>query len=293
MSCLTAAAELTPRATTPWTLKETLRGYFRLMAITYALFNLENVLVLARPYVLGMAIDDLLRGSLRGVLVLAVQHVAYAGLGTFRRRYDTRVYTALYTDLATRMVLGQRSKQVEASRVAARSALSREVVDFFEHHVPCLLHTGYAIFGSLLLLAWCDGRLASLCLLISLPVLLLSRRFAGQSHALNRQLNDQLEREVETIMVAEPTTVRQHYADVAQWRTRLSDIEAGSFGVMALAMAVMLCLAVVRAWQIHSTAPGQIFATVGYVIMWMSALAVVPLLVQQMARLRDIRSRLS
>ena len=109
------------------------------LLFTYALFTLENVLRLAQPLLLGWAINDLLQGRYWGVGYLAIGHVAHMGMRVFRQMYDTRVFTHIYAERATELVSEQRGAGVEVSKVAARSTLARQFVDFFELHVPMVL----------------------------------------------------------------------------------------------------------------------------------------------------------
>lgn len=120
---------------------------------------LENLLRLAQPYVLGWAIDDLLRGSYLGLLALVIQHLSHLVIGICRQVYDIRAFTSIYTDLATRLVLGHRRGGVAVSCVAARSALSREFVSFFERDVPVVVFAVYSVVGSLVMLGLYDGLL--------------------------------------------------------------------------------------------------------------------------------------
>src|SRR5262245_11632458 len=53
--------------------------------LTYGLFNLENLLRLAQPFVLGWAIHDLLQSSPRGLALFFGQHVLYLVIGAARR----------------------------------------------------------------------------------------------------------------------------------------------------------------------------------------------------------------
>ena len=84
--------------------RPTLRRLFqtnrRRILTTYLLFNVENALRLAQPLVLGLAINGLLQASYGGVLLFVVQHLAHLLVGSFRQMYDTRVFSAIYTDLA-------------------------------------------------------------------------------------------------------------------------------------------------------------------------------------------------
>lgn len=259
---------------------------------TYALFNLENGVRLLEPFLLGLAIDGLLRSDPLGLILLIVQHLTFLGLGTVRRMYDTRAFTSIYTDLASAMVQEQRQRNIEVSRVAARSALSREIVQFFEREVPFVFYALSSILGALGYLVLCDGWLTVACLGLLVVVALVSRHYARQTEASNRQLNDRLEHEVEVIESGQPARVREHYERVAFWRIRLSDQEAYNFGFLELCILALLALGLMRACAIHSD-PGQIVALFSYVMMFISGAGNLPMLAQQLSRLRDISRRLT
>src|SRR5262245_26813120 len=232
----TAAMRALPQSFVPtligptWRLWSIFSAYRWRILATYALFNLENLLRLAQPLVLGWAIHDLLHSSALGLAIFFGQHVLYLAIASARRLYDTRCFTRIYADLATGLVLDQRRRKVEVSRVAARSALSREVVDFFERDMVVVIYCLYSVIGALAMLAWADPALVPWCLALLVPAYLLSRWTGRQGLVLNGRLNDQMEREVEIIERARPAEVRGHFDLIRRWRIALSDRDAFSFG---------------------------------------------------------------
>ena len=264
---------------------------WRILA-TYGLFNLENLLRLGQPLVLGWAIHDLLRSSALGLAIFFGQHILYLGISTARRVYDSRCFTRIYADLAAGLVLDQRGREVEVSRVAARSSLSREIVDFFERDVVVVIYVLYSVFGALAMLCWADPMLVPWCLTLLLPAYLLSRWVGHQSLLLNGRLNDQLEREVEIIERAQPNEVRGHFDLIRRWRIALSDRDACSFGVLESLIFVAMAAALVQTCARPGLDPGTIVAVLGYVLMYVNGIVYVPLLVQQFSRLRDISRRM-
>jgi hypothetical protein len=285
----TTTAVLAPSAA--GTLSRLFRSYRGRILATYALFNLENGVRLLEPWLLGLAIDGLLRSSPWGLILLMVQHLTFLGLGTVRRMYDTRAFTSIYTDLASAMVHEQRQQNIDVSRVAARSALSREIVMFFEREIPFVFYSLSSIIGALAYLILCDGWLTASCLGLLVVVGLVSRNYARQTAVSNRQLNDRLEHEVDVIQEGQPDKVRQHYECVAFWRIRLSDQEAYNFGFLELCILGLLAVGLMRACAIETDA-GKIVAVFSYVLMFVSGIANVPMLAQQVTRLQDISRRL-
>ena len=268
------------------------RGRSHRLFLTYALFNVENLLRLAQPLVLGWAINDLLNSSYAGLVWFVGQHIAHLIVGTIRQMYDTRTFTSIYSNLATELVVDQRSQDVDVSRVAARSTLSREYVEFFERYVPMMIRAGYSVVGALLMLSFYDGMLIPICLALLIPAIFINRWYAKRTLRLSKNLHDELENEVDVIGPGLRTQVRTHYDSVAGWRIKLSDSEAVNFGLMELFVLSVLIVALIRICGAPTTAAGDIFAVFRYLMMVIMGLDTVPRLVQQVSRLRDINRRL-
>ncbi len=292
-----ACPGVVPRAVgagpTPSTLRSVFAAYRSRIVFTYGLLNLENLVRLAQPWVLGVAINGLIGGSCLGLLLFAAQYLAFILLGAGRRLCDARAFTGIYAELATGLVVRQRGRGVEVSQVATRSALSREVIDFFQRDLPVVFQALYAVAGALVMLALWDWLLVPFCLALLVPVSLLSAWGGRKSLTINTRLNDELEREVDVIRGGRPEDVNGHYCRVAGWRVRLANCQALNFAGMELFVLALLAAALVRCCTTSSPDLGRIFAVFGYLIMFVGSLSSVPMLVQQFSRLRDINRRIS
>jgi ABC-type multidrug transport system fused ATPase/permease subunit len=272
------------------------RGLFRRykwrMLATYALFNIENLLRLAQPLALGFAIDGLLKSSYVGVLIFVGQHLAHLIVGSFRKMYDTRVFTSIYSQLVTDLVTDQRGSDVDVSRIAARTTMSREYVEFFERYVPLLIRATYSVVGALVMLAVFDWMLVLICLALAVPAWLLNAAYGRRTLDLNAALHDRYEAEVAVIRDGDAETVRNHFDEVGRWRVRLSDAEAGNFAMMELFVLGVLVASLVQFCTTVTPEPGTIFAVFRYVLMFIMGLDTLPRLVEQWSRLKDIGVRL-
>ena len=259
---------------------------------TYALFTIENLLRLTQPFALGWAINDLLTGQIIGVGVLVAQHVLHLLAGLVRQVYDTRTFSAIYSDLATRMIVSQRASGIDVSRVTARASLSREFVEFFERSIPMLMKVGFSVAGSLIMLAWYDWMIVACCLGLLIPAALLSRHYSKWTRRLSRGLHDELEKEVDVIHSQNEIDVRNHFDEVARWRIRLSNAEAINFGLMECFILGAIVAVLFRACQLPTVQAGDIFAVFRYLMLLLVGLDGLPRLIQQVSRLRDVSSRL-
>jgi ABC-type multidrug transport system fused ATPase/permease subunit len=259
---------------------------------TYTLFTIENLLRLAQPFALGWAINDLLAGHLVGVGVLVAQHVLHLIVGLIRQVYDTRTFSEIYSDLATRMIVSQRASGVDVSRVTARASLSREFVEFFERSIPMLMKVGFSVAGSVIMLAWYDWLIVTCCLGLLIPAALLSHHYSRLTRRLSRGLHDELEREVDVIHSQNEIDVRNHFDEVARWRIKLSNAEAINFGLMECFILGAIVAVLFRACHLPAVQAGDIFAVFRYLMLLLMGLDNLPRLIQQVSRLRDVSSRL-
>jgi ABC-type multidrug transport system fused ATPase/permease subunit len=273
------------------TVGDLFRRYARRVLLTYGLFSLENLLRLLQPLVLGEAINGLLQGSYGSLAWLIGQLLAFTLIGIARRMYDMRAFTAIYADLAARLVEQQRRRGVTVSSIAARSSLARAFVEFFERDVPLVLQSLYSLLGAAVLLAWYDGLLVLLCLVLLLPACVVNVWYGRSTLRLNARLHDQLEREVDVIGAGQPVAIREHYRLVGRWQVRLADQEALCFAMMEGFVLAALAATLLRACGAGATA-GEIFAIFRYMLMFISGLDAVPVTIQQISRLRDIGRRI-
>lgn len=278
------------RTDSSWTLTVLFRRHRIRILLGYGLFVVENVAGLAGPLALGLAIRGLLERSGAGLLVLTVQQAVHLVAGLARRCYDTRVYTTVYRDLSVALVERQRQDDVPVSSIAARSALGRQLVDFFERDLPMVLHTLFGVAGALCMLALADPVLMLGCLLVVIPAGLVGCRHARRCAAANTRLHDELEREVGVI--DRGMDVEGHYRELARWRIRLSDLEAIHVGLMEGIGIGLVGLALARTCLASDTDAGRVATVLGYLGVFIQALLNLPLLLEQQGRLRDIARRL-
>ena len=274
-------------------LLQTIFGKYRgRIVVTYVVTLAENLFELCYPSLTGLAVNGLLKHEFTGLWLLLGVWLAHTATGVFRQSYDTRVFSAIYTDLATRTVSDQETKGVSTSQIIARSSLSREFVNFFERDVPATVNSLFGLLGALVLLFFYDAWSAVFCLILLIPLALLNRSYSKRTLTLNRRLNNQLEREVTALTRRMPSRVVGHYRLLAKWRISLSDAEAMNWGIMELFSIVLSAAVIIRIASLPHILPGTIFAMLAYLWNYIGSLNHVPALVQQLSRLRDIAQRM-
>jgi hypothetical protein len=129
-------------------------------------------------------------------------------------------------------------------------------------------------------------------LALVLPLSIINFFNAKRSLRLNIELNNQLEQEMEVISKRNTEIVRSHYLKLSYWRIKLSNLEAFNFSIMEIFILAFFAFTLVLSSRLPDVQAGTIFAILTYVDDLIFALDNVPILVQQVSRLRDINRRM-
>lgn len=264
----------------------------RRIAATYTLALAELCCETSYPWAVGLAIDGLLADRPTAMAPLVAIWLLHAGVGVTRQAYDTRLFTRLYAEAVTEMIDRQGPSGASTAVLAGRSALARELVEFFETDVPMVLTAVLGCAGSLALLAVYDARAGALALLLLVPVALLNRHYGRRAVGLNEAINNAAEEEIDIIASGRRPVVVEHFRNLARLRVHLSDAEARTWGItelfsVATAIGVLLLLTTPA-----PTSPGHIFAALTYLFAFIHGLDAVPGAVERTVQAYDIAARL-
>lgn len=263
------------------------------LVVTYVLFSLEMLGSLLRPFFLGNAVNDLIKGSYHGLIVLSGVHLAWLVIGTLRHRYDTRTYSAIYTSLVTKF-LSRRIQQSDVSKLSAHSTLAREFVDFLEFDLVYVIEAAYNLLGSVVMLYFYDRSVVVLCLSILLPVMAISSLYGKKMKGLTRKKNDELEQQVNIISSGDQKAIHKHFNNLRNWQIRISDQEAWNFGMMELLVMVVIGIALLITNQVSgdTVLAGNLIGIYTYILKFVSGLDTIPYTVQRLTSLTDITRRI-
>lgn len=270
------------------------KRYYLKLSFTYSLYCLEMMGALLRPFFLGVAVNDIIKGSYHGLVVLSLVHLLWLLIGTVRHMYDTRTYTSIYTTLVTRFLSVNNSKK-DISKLSAHSTLSRELVDFLESDLTYIIEALFNIFGSLILLFYYNKNIVVLCLLMLIPVIIISFFYGKRVSRLNRLKNDELEKQVSVIAFGNEASVKQHYSNLKKWQIKISDKEAINFGIMELFVLIIIASSLLISSGVFGSTllAGSLIGIYNYVLKFVSGLDTIPYAIQKISSLKDIVRRIT
>lgn len=256
---------------------------------TFSLLAGERLVYVAFPFVLGVAIDDLIGGSYRGVLWLAGLELVGLTVGTLRRLYDTRVYTGIYTDVADSTA---QKSGLPITQRAAHMQLARELIDFFEWQLPELLASIVGITGAFIMLIYLLPVIGGASITVAVLIGLVFYASRNRMRGLNTLLNNELERQVTMLESGHDFSRRIHLNRLRRWRIHLSDLEAANFAITDLLLTALIVGAVVITVNTGLTV-GEVFAILTYLMDLAEYLIILPWTYQQSIRAQEIGGRIA
>ena len=265
------------------------------LLLTYLLFTCESGGLLLRPFFLGNAVDDLIKGSHNGLIYLAITHIVWLIAGTIRHRYDTRTYTAIYTTLV-KQLLSKKYTDNQVSRLSAHSTLAREFIDFLEFDLNYVVEAIYNLLGSIIMLFYYNRQVVLVCLIILIPVMIVSYFYGKKMETLTQQKNDELEKQVDIITTQDQAAIATHYQNLRKWQIKISDSEAWNFGFMELMVLIAIIISLIISIKTTNQQPllaGSIIGIYNYVLKFASGLDTIPYTLQRLTTLKDINERIA
>lgn len=259
------------------------------IAGTFGLLLTERCLGIAVPFVLGVAINDLIAESYRGTIWLIALVAMRLIIGVTRRLYDTRIYARIYTDIADGTA---RRTDTTITRRAARLGLARELVDFYEWELPELLAALIGMIGAFGMLIYLLPSVGSISVIVGVLLGFVFSVSRGRILSLNKLLNNELERQVTMLESAREFSRIRHLGRLARWRINLSDLEATNFAIAELLLGALTIGSVVITVR-AGLSVGEVFAVLTYLMSLSENLVVLPWTFQQSIRAREIGERIA
>ncbi len=254
--------------------------------------SVEGIFLLLIPLVIGWAVDDLNGGETRGLWQLFAVCLMLLIVGACRRFHDTRVYSGIYREVSNELVLREKARKTDLSRISARTHLFTEFIEFLENSLPDIFNQFVGLVGALVNIALIDLRVLSACLLGALMTLGIFMLSQNRMLRLNRGQNNELEKQVDIIAAHDPDGLGKHFRALMGWNIKLSDLETINFSLTWIVLAGVLLYSIVAVASSDTAGFGRLVSTVMYVFGFIDSVMTFPLYYQQMIRLGEIADRL-
>ena len=117
--------------------------------------------------------------------------------------------------------------------------------------------------------------------------------FSGSILRVNAKINDQLEEEVDVFAARSAEGVRQHFASIAGFQVRRSDLQVMMFGLNNIGLMGVLLFSLYQVVSVEQAAIGIVFSVFSYVTRFQNAVESFPATYVELLRTVEITRRIN
>jgi len=284
-------------------LSQLIKGHRKGIAIIAFLIIIENVAWVLEPTLFGNLIDAfLLKASptvpsdkfvhIVPLILWVTTYLINSASGTFRRRFEPRVFQKMYVELVTKIAEAGKKLGDETSKTVARAQLSQEYVTFVQYRIPEIAEQLFAILGAVIALTFFDFRISLVCMLISLPLIILSSFYSKNVIKLHAELHDTYETIYDTFAEKKPEHVTTIYKRIATLQEKIAAWGAANFGIMRFVLLIIFLFVLYIAIDLDNFSLGNIYSIVAYLWTFITSVEYIPELLESKTSLQDLSKRI-
>lgn len=279
------------------------RKYKRGISVIAFLIILENLSWIIEPTLFGLLIDAFLRRMSPQSLADRYAHVVplifwittylvNSGSGTLRRRFEPRTFQKMYVDLVTQIAEVGNKAGVDSSILAGRAHLSQQYVTFIQYRLPEAVEQLIAIAGAVVALTFFDYRISLVCLMISIPLIIMSILYNKNVVVLQTDLHDKFEMVYDIFAKKESAQVKNIYSSMATLQERIASWGATNFGIMRIVLLIIFLFVLYITIDLDDFSLGNIYSIVAYLWTFVTSVEYIPELMESRSSLKDLSQRL-
>jgi len=281
-------------------LRDLFKKYRGSISFAFILVLIENLAWIIEPYLIGVVIDILIDkeyvdpnvNTLGPLLAWIGLFVVNSSVGAYRRVYDTKLYTRIFTQIATYVSENSLLKNLSISQTAARADLSYQYISFLQYRMPEIVDNLVAIFGAVIAMYLFDWRISLTCAVIIIPLYIINKLYVNKVSVHQKAYHDMYEDIVEVISKKDPKEVERYYTELAKPQVRISNWSALNFSLMRVVLLVIFMSVIYISIELDEWSAGELFSIVAYLWTFVTASEALPELMESWTSLQDISRRL-
>ncbi|MBS1513729.1 MAG: hypothetical protein JSS63_01770 [Bacteroidetes bacterium] len=281
-------------------LRELFKKYKAKISFAVFLVIIENVAWIIEPYLIGLVIDILIDkayvdphvNTFWPIFGWVGLYVVNSAAGTYRRVYDTKLFTSIFTKIATYVSQDSLEKNLTVSQTAARAELSYQYIAFLQYRMPEIIDQLVAIFGAVIAMYLFDWRISLVCAFIIVPLYIINKSYINKVSKHQKNYHDMYEDVVDIISKKDPKHVEEYYAELAKPQVKISNWGALNFSLMRFVLLLIFGTVIFISIELDEWSAGELFSIVAYLWTFVTASETIPELLESWTSLQDISRRL-
>jgi hypothetical protein len=259
------------------------------LSLIYLFMLFTELSILTQPYLLGNAIDGLIKGSWVWVIFLGLSYLISNFFNYKRMVYDTKVYTKIYNDIVFKFL---KNNELNHSTKVARTDMAYDVVHVLEGYVHYYIATIVTVVGSIFFIYTQNFNVGVLISFALLVILLSVLIFYKKIRQAIRVRNNHYENKVVSIGLGFNNSIsffnRKRRLDIYE-----STLQGKNWFLVGVIKSLFLLLSIILLITTsNNVTVGGVITIYSYVNNFLISLLSVPVAFEMYSRLSDIIKRL-
>jgi ABC-type multidrug transport system fused ATPase/permease subunit len=279
---------------------EIVRQNKRPVGIVIFFILIENVAWIIEPTFFGHLLDALIsdfykKEHVNYMLPLMIWIMVYltnVSGGTFHRLISGKVYARIYADVATEIILKSKKKRYSASKMLARAELAKEYIVFLSDRIPEVLWQLTATIGGIVALFFYDWRIAGICLVVILPMIVINNIYRTHVAKLQKNIHDTREELFQMVEGKDTSKIAEFYHRMVPPQISIAKWNSFDFGIVKVFLMIIFIVVLFICVDVDKFTTGGIYAIVSYLWTFIASTEYIPGLMESMTSVKDLDIRM-
>ena len=259
----------------------------------------ENVSFIIEPTFFGKLLDSLIdhfydHEKVDFILPLLIWIMVYlinvVG-GTLHRLFNGSIYSKMYADIATNVVVESKARGDQFSKMLVRAELVKEYIVFFKERLPEIVWQLSATAGAIIALFFYDFRIGLICLAVILPIAFINNINRKNVVRLQKDIHDNQEELFNLIESRDTSKISQFYKNTILPKTMIARWNAFSYSTVKVLLVIVFMGVLYVCIDLDNFTTGKIYSIVAYLWTFIASTDYLPELMESMASVKDLNQR--
>jgi ABC-type multidrug transport system fused ATPase/permease subunit len=281
--------------------KEIAIKYKHSIALILLFVLIENVSFIIEPTFFGKLLDSLIDhfydhekvDYLYPLFIWIVVYLINVVGGTLHRLFNGSIYSKMYADIATNVVIESNSRGDPASKMLVRAELVKEYIVFFKERLPEIMWQLSATAGAIIALFFYDYRIALVCLAVILPVAYINNLNRKNVTILQKEIHDNQEELFKLMESKDTIKIGQFYRNTISPKTRIARWNAFDYSSVKVLLVIIFIGVLFICVDVDKFTTGKIYSIVAYLWTFIASTEYLPELMESLGSIKDLNTRFS
>jgi ABC-type multidrug transport system fused ATPase/permease subunit len=262
---------------------------------------IENVSFIIEPTFFGKLLDSLIEhfydhekvDYFLPLFIWIIVYLINVVGGTLHRLFNGKVYSKMYADIATKVVIESNSRGDHSSKMLVRAELVKEYIVFFKERLPEIMWQLSATAGAIIALFFYDFRIALVCLAVTVPIAYINNLNRKNVTILQKEVHDNQEELFGLMESRDTARISRFYSSTILPKIRIAKWNAFDYGSVKVLLVIVFIAVLFICVDVDKFSTGRIYSIVSYLWTFIASTEYLPELMESVAAIKDLNTRFS